>query len=402
MVPSAAASAATRGARLCLVLCALSALLEGFDNQAMGVAAPGLALEFGLSAAQRGFLFSATTFGLFVGAALGGRAADIAGRRRTLAWSMLLFGGGSLLTTLAGGFDWLCVARLATGLGLGGALPNYIALSREAAGPSHRLRSVTMVMAAMPLGGAISAVIALGNPLFAGWRPIFYVGGTAPIVLAIVILRLLPEPGARRDLHQPVERVGAILFGGGRCLTTLLLWCGFFFTQLVLLLMLNWLPSLIVGLGYSPAEAPWASVCFNLCGATGAVALSTLHAGDAKRAWVIVTYAGIAAALATLPHLAGAFALTIIACGAAGAFTVGAQLVLFALAPEYYRQPIRGTGVGAAVAVGRLGSVVGPLYAGALLTAGGGSAAVLTGTLPFVTIAAAAALALTWRPMSVD
>jgi AAHS family 3-hydroxyphenylpropionic acid transporter len=92
------------------------------------------------------------------------------------------------------------------------------------------------------------------------------------------------------------------------------------------------------------------------------------------------------------------FGLAASTCAVAGIFTIGAQLILFALAPLYYPPLIRGTGVGAAVAVGRLGSVVGPLYGGALLAAGGGSAAVLFGIVPFVIIGGAAAVALTWRP----
>jgi AAHS family 3-hydroxyphenylpropionic acid transporter len=83
-------------------------------------------------------------------------------------------------------------------------------------------------------------------------------------------------------------------------------------------------------------------------------------------------------------------------------FIVGAQLILFALAPLYYQGATRGTGVGAAVAVGRLGSVFGPLYAAALLAGGGGSATVLLGILPFVACGGAAAYALTWRTQRQD
>ena len=91
------------------------------------------------------------------------------------------------------------------------------------------------------------------------------------------------------------------------------------------------------------------------------------------------------------------FGQALLASASAGVFTIGAQLILFALAPLYYSRRMQGTGVGAAVAMGRLGSVFGPLYAGALLTSGGNSATVLLGILPFVTIGGAASLALTWR-----
>jgi AAHS family 3-hydroxyphenylpropionic acid transporter len=174
------------------------------------------------------------------------------------------------------------------------------------------------------------------------------------------------------------------------------LWGAFFFTQLVLLLMLNWLPSLIVGLGFSTTEASWTSLCFNLSGSVGAMFLGKLHAGAQRRLWVALTYSGMALALAAIPAVGKTFLFAAIACGLAGVFTVGAQLILFALAPLYYEYSIRGTGVGASVAVGRLGSIVGPLFASALLAGGGSSATVLIGILPFVLISGAAAFGLTW------
>ena len=382
----------------------MAALLEGFDTQSMGVAAPKLVPEFALSATQASFIFSATTVGLFIGAAVGGRTADRLGRKRTLTLSMLLFGLCSLLTSLSVGPKTLFIARLLTGLGLGGAMPNFNALASEAAHSSRRLRSVTVVMAGMPFGGLLAGLIALGEGLGWSWRVIFYVGGVAPVVLAALMWRFLPEsreftgrvdladgPGAR----QPLEAVTSVLFGSRQALTTLELWGGFFFTQLVLLLMLNWLPSLFVGLGFSRAQASLASMCFNFSGACGSILLGQLHAGVRRRLWVILTYTGMAVALIAVPSAGRSFPLAALAIGCAGVFIIGAQLILFALAPLYYAAAVRGTGVGAAVAIGRLGSVVGPLYAGALLASGGGSSTVLLGIVPFVAIGGASALALT-------
>jgi AAHS family 3-hydroxyphenylpropionic acid transporter len=105
----------------------------------------------------------------------------------------------------------------------------------------------------------------------------------------------------------------------------------------------------------------------------------------------------MAVALAAVASVGRIFILAALACAFAGVFIVGAQLILFALAPLYYRTAIRGTGVGAAVAVGRLGSVVGPLFAGGLLAGGSSSAAVLLAIVPFVVVGGGAALALTWR-----
>ncbi len=402
-LPPPGEPATGHGAAITLALCAASALMEGFDTQAMGVVAPRVAAEFGLSAAYSGLIFSAATFGLFLGAASGGRLADHFGRKRALVGSLGVFGLCSLLTAASSSAEFLLVARLLTGLGLGGAMPNFIALASEATRAERRVSAVTLVMAAMPMGGATAALLALGAQLGWGWRSIFIVGGTAPICLAVLIARVLPQAHrAGRGAAPPgvprVAPVGEVLFGSARGATTALLWISFFFTQLVLLLMLNWLPSLIVGLGFSRTDASWASICFNLSGSLGAALLGRSHAGRRRRAWVIATYAGMAVSLGAVSAVGTRFALVAAACAVCGVFIIGAQLVLFALAPLYYPFAVRGTGVGAAVAAGRLGSVVGPLFAGGLLATGSASSTVLLAIVPFVVIGGAAAYALTWRP----
>ena len=155
---------------LTLALCAAAALFEGFDTQSMGVAAPRMLAELGLSSALSGLIFSAAALGLVIGAVTGGRIADVFGRRRTLVVSLTLFGLSSLLTAQVGSATELFVARLATGLGLGGAMPNFIALSSESAATGRRLRTVTLVTAMMPLGGALAGLMALGERLGWSWR----------------------------------------------------------------------------------------------------------------------------------------------------------------------------------------------------------------------------------------
>ncbi len=400
-------------ARVTLALCASAALFEGFDNQSMGVAAPMLFREFSIAPAQGGLIFSAATLGLFLGALAGGRAADYVGRKQTLTASLLLFGICSLLTVAVRGAHSLILMRLLTGLGLGGAMPNFIALASDAADPRGKLSAVTMVMAALPFGGALAGMMALTERMGWGWRAIFIGGGLGPLVVAFLLIafRVGAADGARgpgklgASRESPVDSVGSVLWGMGRTRATLLLWSGFFFTNLVLFMMLNWLPSLVVGLGFTRGQASMSSIVFNLAGSGGAVFLGRLHAGNRRRQWVLMTYGGISLALAALAAVASfgrGFSIALLACALAGAFIIGAQLILYALAPLYYRHTGRATGVGVAVAIGRSGAVVGPLFAAALLASGSAGAAVLAGAIPFVVVAGAAALALTWQPQSVD
>jgi AAHS family 3-hydroxyphenylpropionic acid transporter len=110
----------------------------------------------------------------------------------------------------------------------------------------------------------------------------------------------------------------------------------------------------------------------------------------------------MALALTAVGAVGKVFSVAALACAFAGLFIIGAQLILFALAPLYYPFAMRGTGVGAAVAVGRLGSVIGPLIAGALLARGGDSATVLLAIVPFVVVGGTAALALAGRRQIVN
>jgi AAHS family 3-hydroxyphenylpropionic acid transporter len=292
------------------------------------------------------------------------------------------------------------IIRALTGLGLGGAMPTSIALASEASHPERRIATTATLMAAMPLGGAIAGLIALSNGWWS-WREIFYVGGAGPILVGLTVLPFLPKTSATGVIEQPVsigartEGIATILFDTSRRRATLLLWVGFFFTQLLLLLMLNWLPSLILGLGFSRTQASLGSVLFNISGAIGANFLSRLHASRWQRAAVLLIYLGVIASLYTL-RTAQEFILAAVACASAGVFIVGAQMILFALAPLFYLPRDRATGTGAAVAIGRLGSVVGPGIAGVVLASGGTSGSVLAVMLPFVAIAGSAVLALAW------
>jgi AAHS family 3-hydroxyphenylpropionic acid transporter len=82
-----------------------------------------------------------------------------------------------------------------------------------------------------------------------------------------------------------------------------------------------------------------------------------------------------------------------------GFFVIGAQLVLYGVAPSFYETSVRATGLGAALAAGRAGSIVGPLIAGQMLGSGNNAAAVVTALLPIVAVAGIGAVLLILRPM---
>lgn len=232
-------------------LCFMVALMEGLDLQAAGIAAVGMAQAFALDKMQMGWIFSAGILGLLPGALVGGMLADRHGRKRILLGSVLLFGLFSLATAVAWSFPTLLLARLLTGVGLGAALPNLIALTSEAAGSRFRGRAVSLMYCGVPIGAALAAALGFSG-LAAAWQTIFWIGGVVPLLLIPLLMRWLPESQAfqRAEASVPLRT----LFAPGQAAATLLLWLGYFFTLLVVYILINWLPMLLVGEDSAPAR----------------------------------------------------------------------------------------------------------------------------------------------------
>lgn len=370
-------------------LCFLVALMEGLDLQASGIAAQGMAAAFQLDKLHMGWVFSAGIFGLLPGAFFGGLLADRIGRKRVLMASVALFGLFSLVTTIAWDFNSLLIARCLTGVGLGAALPNLIALTSEVAGPRLRGTAVSLMYCGVPLGAALAATIGIAD-LAGGWQVVFYVGGIVPLLIVPLLGLCLPESVVFSDIREttPIS-VTQGLFRNGAALPTLMIWVSYFFTLMVVYILINWLPSLLVGQGFSASQASWVMLTLQFGAATGTLLLGWVM--DRLPAWALsaLIYLGILASLAAL-GLVSQWESMLLAGFVAGFFATGGQCVLYALAPHFYRPSIRATGVGSAVALGRLGAMSGPLVAGKMLALGTGTTGVMIASAPGVIIAAIA------------
>ncbi|UXL36830.1 MULTISPECIES: 3-(3-hydroxy-phenyl)propionate transporter MhpT [Pseudomonas] len=377
-------------------LCFLVALMEGLDLQAAGIAAQGMAAAFELDKLHMSWVFSAGIFGLLPGAFAGGWLADRIGRKRVLMASVVLFGVFSLATALAWDFNSLLVARCLTGVGLGAALPNLIALTSEVAGPRLRGTAVSLMYCGVPLGAALAAMIGIAD-LVGGWQVVFYVGGVVPLLIVPLLGFYLPESQQFRKV-QGEAPVGVVqgLFRDGAALPTALIWVSYFFTLMVVYILINWLPSLVIGQGFTGRQASWVMLALQIGAAAGTLFLGWVM--DRLPAWALsaLIYIGILVSLTALglaSHLPGMLAAGFIA----GFFATGGQCVLYALAPHFYRPSIRATGVGSAVAIGRLGAMSGPLVAGKMLALGTGTAGVMLASAPGIVIAAVAMFYLSVR-----
>ncbi len=382
----------TSSAGLVVFVCFLIAAVEGYDIQAFGVAAPRMVPELGLNPGQQGWAGSAAMFGLVLGAFAGGWLADRFGRKPVLLGAVAAFGVFSLLTAAAHSYEALLWARFATGLGFGGAMPNLIAVAVEISKPERRAATVAAMFCGMPVGGAISALIArlAGDGL--DWRSIFVAGGVVPLLLLPVILRLLPET---RPPHDPSadRHLGRALFAERRAAPTLLIWAAFMMTLVVLYLALNWLPTLVVDKGHPASEGFMAAMVFNIAGAAGSIMVGAVADRLGWRWPLAVVYVALAGAMAGLAATDAPLAILALS-GAAGFLVMGAQFSLYAVAPMLYPAHLRAAGAGAAIAVGRLGSIAGPLIAGELRNAGASPGQVFLSMAPVALTAAILLVAL--------
>ncbi len=190
---------------------------------AFGIAAPGVAMEFGFDKAQVGSFTSFSILGLLFGAAFGGRLADRYGRKAVLLWSLAIFGVFSLGTAYAWDYPSMLAVRFLTGLGLGGAMANLVALSSEAA-PDYQGTAVGLVYMGLPLGSTITALIgaAITPP---EWRTVFYVGGFIPLIRGsrfwlsrFPVVRYFKA--CKGTAWAKSTSTMEALFGGGRTLTS--------------------------------------------------------------------------------------------------------------------------------------------------------------------------------------
>ena len=386
---------------LAIGICFLVAALEGYDIQAFGVAAPKLIPQLGLGPAEQGWAASAAMVGLVAAAFVGGWLADRVGRKPVLVGSVLIFGLGSLWTAFIHDYEMLLAARLVTGLGFGGALPNLIAMAAELSPPGRRGATTSAMFCGMPVGGTAVALVTrlAGDGL--DWRAIFLVGGALPLLVVPLIILWLPETRPERKAATSTSMFKEIL-GRDRIGPTLLLWTANFLTLIVLYLMLNWLPTLIVAKGHAATDGAAASLMFNLFGVAGALLVGFLVDRAGYRWSLLVIYALLAGMMFALAGAGQVTALVVFAA-AAGFLVHGGLYSLYGLPPRLYPPSVRAAGAGAAVGIGRFGSIVGPVLAGELRHAGWPPGQVFGAMLPVVLVAGAAVVALTYlSPNSPD
>lgn len=407
--------------RLVMFFCALIIIFDGFDVLAIAFAAPNLSAALEIPKSELGYVFSAGLFGMMLGALILGPMGDKFGRRYAVIFSVFVFGLCTLLTGFIDNYDDLVLLRFLTGLGLGGAMPNAMALMTEYVSTRHRNIAIAVIFLGMPIGGIAGGLVASEIIPAYGWPSLFYVGGIMPLLLVPVLIFFLPESPRflvehdndndellckiakkierRHDVkqgsvfhHHPVEKHFPVkaLFMEGRHIDTLLIWAVFFFNLMVAYFLYSWVPTLLVEAGYQLSDATKTVVILNIGGAIAPFILAKFIAywGSKRVLTICFILAGIS--MMAVGQFGSSLNMVMILSFFAGFFVVGGQVSLNALGSYMYPTHIRSTGVGWALGIGRMGSIVGPLLAGALVAAsfGLGVNFIVFGLLCFFTAAA--------------
>lgn len=379
------------------LLCAAIAMLDGFDTQAIAFVAPVIGQQWGVTPDKFGLVFSAGLLGIMVGQLTLGPLADRWGRRPVILLCTVMFGLFSLATAAADGWVMLLALRFLTGIGLGGATPNLITLTCEVAPPRSRATMITAMFAGFPLGAAIGGYVSSHLIPAYGWQAVFLLGGAIPLALMAALLPGLPEsPQFLHDSgraperlkrfldavagpgHAPLAAPGikaeaaprtgyAALFEGGLKAVTVPLWIAFFNSLLMVYFLMSWLPTIARQTGLALDTAIISAVFLNLGGALGGIVLGKLADSFGAFRTLGVSYAVAGLSLALMGMFGSQAALLMALAFVAGLCTIGGQTAMNAATTGLYPAHVRATGLGAALAVGRGGSILGPWIGGLLL-----------------------------------
>jgi AAHS family 4-hydroxybenzoate transporter-like MFS transporter len=385
-----------------ITLCGMVLFADGFDAQIIGFLAPSIADSTGIAVSTMGPVFSASLIGLMIAAMSAGPIADRWGRKWPIIFSTLMLAIFSFWTAHAASFNQFLILRFLTGLGLGGALPNCVSLASEYVPKRLMAILVAILFCGLPVGGFICGTLSSMMLPVWGWQSVFYVGAVLPFVMSVLLIFLLPESvqflslrgadsrrivkllapiapelaASRIELSPAEQSAGSrglpvkFLFRDGRSLGTILLWIPNFMNLLLMYVIVNWLPALLTESGMSVSDGVTATSIYSLGGILGTVAEGFLIKVGGPHRILLAEFGLCGVFIALMAKISDSFTLVIIIAFILGFMVTGAQAGLNVLAARFYPTFIRSTGVGWALGIGRIGSIIGPLLAGALLSAG--------------------------------
>jgi AAHS family 4-hydroxybenzoate transporter-like MFS transporter len=359
-----------RATSLLLIVAFILVMIDGYDMFIVAFLVPLISADLHLAPVSIGQIFAAGLAGSMLGGMALGPIADRRGRRPVLTLSLAIAGAATIACATAASFAELAAYRFIAGFALGGVLTSVIPLMAEHFPHEKRNATVTLMFVGFPsgavVGGALTSML-----IHHGWRTLFVGAGVLTLALvpvAFLLKESLGRPGAETGRAQ--IRISSLraLVADGRLWATLFMDGGVFLMLLVAYLLNSWTPLIAVKSGMSPASAALCGVFLNLGGIVGALASTIVirKYGLFRPVAAMIVIGALAIALIGQSYATS----TMLFAGlfVAGLFAIGGQQNAPAMAVELYPREIRATGTGVQFAVGRLGSIAGPLIGGQLLT----------------------------------
>jgi MFS family permease len=209
-----------------MAVCFVLIALDGFDTQSISFVAPTLREAWSVSPEMFGPLFGAGLFGTLIGSIFLGSLADKFGRKPMLILSTLVFGLMTLACATADSIEQLGTFRFLAGLGLGGAIPNIIALISEYSPKRVRSTAIVMTFTGFPIGAILGGIGSRHLIPHFGWESVFIAGGVLPLLMIPLVMLLVPESARflASAAHSPACRPQAAhsgqtaVHGRTRCL----------------------------------------------------------------------------------------------------------------------------------------------------------------------------------------
>ncbi|WP_043262543.1 MFS transporter [Streptomyces sp. e14] len=371
---SATASAPPAGRGVwTVVLCWITVMLEGYDLVVLGAIIPVLLRthHLGMTAGDATTIATLSLVGVAIGAVCVGPLADRLGRRLLLIGSVVLFSVFTLLVPLAGSVTVFALLRLVAGLGLGACMPVSLTMMAEHMPASRRARASTLTMTGYHTGAVITSLLAL--QVTDDWEILFYVLGAAGLVIAAIQWFRLPESeaftqaekssAARRVPFTDLLKPAYLRAGIG-------VWVASFMGLLLVYGLNTWLPKLMNDAGYPVPTAVTQLLILNVGGVVGLILGGAVADRRGIKGTTLAWFAVSVLMLACLSVKMDSDLLLDAVVFLTGVFVFSAQVLVYAYVTHFYPAAVRGTALGSASGIGRIGSIVGPSITGALVTAG--------------------------------
>ncbi len=362
-VPVDASPLATGAKRNRLLLTSgMGWMFDAMDVGLLSFLLAALAADWHLTKGQLGWLASLNSIGMAVGAVMFGMWADRIGRKNVFIITLLLFSLASGLSAFATGLTMLMVLRFLIGMGLGGELPVASTYVSERVPAHERGRVVVLLESFWALGWILAALIGYFVIPDYGWRVAMLISA-APAVYALYLRRGLDDDrpsAAARAAVEPWHMRFAKLWHSEHRRSTIVLWTLWFTIVFSYYGMFLWLPTVMIGKGFSMIKSFEYVLIMTLAQLPGYFTAAWLIERMGRK-FVLVVYLSGTAASAWLFGQAESQNMLMLAGGLLSFFNLGAWGALYAYSPENYPAPIRASGVGTAAGVGRIGGILGPL-----------------------------------------